>query len=106
MFISCSLTLLLCYSIFKYWYADYLYSQGINHNDAGNYVQAQNYLKRAIKYSSKEAIFWSELSEVDTSLALIAEDQKDEQKAKFFADKAIEESSYAIKYSPRNVNIL
>lgn len=100
-----SCTLLLFYSISKYWYADYLYARGKLENDSGNYTTAQKILQKAIKLSSKEAIFWDELSQSSTEIALALYENGDTEAAERLAGSAITESGKAVGLSPANVNL-
>ncbi|OGM37479.1 hypothetical protein A3F01_03475 [Candidatus Woesebacteria bacterium RIFCSPHIGHO2_12_FULL_38_11] len=103
--ISCTLALILLYSISKYWYADYLYAQGKLNNDAGNFVKGRELINRAVSLSPKESIFWSELSSSTATLALFAAKQNDSELAKQLANSAVIESGNAVALSPANVNL-
>ena len=103
--ILCSFTLLLFYSIGKYWYADFQYSKGVAHNDAGNYVESRKYLLKATEASPNEAVFWSELSESSAILGLGLYKEGEQELANNFITSSINESQKAEKLSPKNVNI-
>ncbi|KKQ85109.1 MAG: hypothetical protein UT08_C0010G0036 [Candidatus Woesebacteria bacterium GW2011_GWB1_38_8] len=90
----------------RYWYADYLYSYGKGNNDAGNFVDARNYLKRAVKLSPSESIFWDELSTSTSKIAYYLAEQGDQDTAQKLAASAVAESKLASDLSPSNVNIL
>ena len=87
------------FAIGKYWYADYQYSLGKNHNDAGNLLKAKNYLEKAIKLSDKEAVFWVELAETNTNIALLLDQEGQTDKAISFVQDAIDKSDRAINLS-------
>lgn len=104
-FIPIILTLFLLFIIFRYWYADINYTSGKRNNDAGKFDVGQTYLLKATNLSSKEAIFWDELSKssVGLSQALFEQDKND--LASQYSQKAIEESNRAINMAPANVNL-
>ena len=104
-FVLCTMFFAL-YVIAKYWYADYLYSYGKGNNDAGNFVDARNYLKRAVKLSPSESIFWDELSTSTSKIAYYLAEQGDQDTAQKLAASAVAESKLASDLSPSNVNIL
>ncbi|MFV1917141.1 MAG: O-antigen ligase family protein [Patescibacteria group bacterium] len=91
--------------ISRYWYADYLYAKGKLENDSENYTQARQTLIRAIDLSSREAIFWDELSQSSTKIAQILSEEGDDKRAQQFARSAISESGRAVKLSSINVNL-
>ncbi|MFZ5932659.1 MAG: O-antigen ligase family protein [Patescibacteria group bacterium] len=95
----------LLYSLGKYWSADLLFAKGKALNDANDPVGARNKLVSAIKLSTKEAIFWDELSQSDALIVEALSESSERQKAKEFADLAVSESERAITLSPRNLNL-
>ncbi len=103
--ISCSLALWLFYSVAKYWYADYLYARGKLNNDAKNFVEARELLTKAVELSPKESIFWEELSDSSTKIALASYGQENQLLAERFATTAISESAKSVTLSPANVNL-
>lgn len=105
-FISCSLALLLSYSILRYWYADTQFAMGKSYNDQGGYVKGQTYLQNAIKYSPSEPIFHSELANSYSGITLSLHELKKDSDALPFIGLAISESVKATALSPANVNLL
>jgi O-antigen ligase len=99
-------TLYILFLIGRYWYADTLYAKGVAHNEVGNYVNAKNYLTKATEYSDKEAIFWMELSESTTNIALNLAENNEGELANSLVSEALEQLETAVELSPRNVNIL
>lgn len=96
----------LLYAIFRYWYADTLYSKGKQYNDANEPAQARTYLLKAVKYSPNEAIFWSELGQSDADIAVsLSDSANNKDQAKQFGDQAISETKRAVSLSPKNVNL-
>jgi len=104
LFVLCAMLFALS-RIAAYWYADYLYAQGKLNNDAKNYVAGREFLNKAIKLSSKEAIFWNELSKSTSFIALMAATQKETELAQKLAGSAVTESGIAVSLSPANVNL-
>ena len=92
-------------AIGRYWYADLLFAKGKALNDAEDPVKARSELTRAITLSPKEAVFWDELSQSDTLIAVALNEAGENSKAKEFALVAINESSNATTLSPRNLNL-
>ena len=92
-------------SIFRYWYADSLFAQGKTLNDKGGYVNARQALVKAVKLSPHESIFWDELSQSTTGIAVALSEAKEDTKAGEFALEAIKESSKGVSLSPKNVNL-
>ena len=92
-------------AIGRYWYADFLFAKGKALNDAEDPVKARSELTRAIRLSPKEALFWDELSQSDTLIAVALNEAGEEAKAGEFASVAISESSNATALSPRNLNL-
>lgn len=89
----------------RYWYADLLFAKGKALNDAEDPVKARGELIQAIELSKKEAIFWDELSQSDTLIAVALNEAGEAAKAKEFASVAINESLNAVTLSPRNLNL-
>jgi O-antigen ligase len=89
----------------RYWYADLLFAKGKTLNDSEDPVKARGELTHAIELSKKEAIFWDELSQSDTLIAIALNEAGEGAKAREFADVAINESSNATILSPRNLNL-
>jgi tetratricopeptide (TPR) repeat protein len=90
----------------RYWYADTLFAKGKALNDAGRFVEARGKLVKAVVLSRRESIFWDEISQASSGIALALWETKDEAKAREFADTAIKESAAATALSPKNVNLL
>ena len=89
----------------RYWYADYLFSAGRAHNSAGSLAQAQEYLNKAVAVSSKEAVFWEELSKLNSNIALsLFENDENELSGEYLAT-SIKQAENSIHLSPNNVNI-
>lgn len=89
------ITGILLVSIGRYWYADLLYAKG----DAVS-------LAKAVRLSSKEAVFHNQLANSYADLAVALKNNKDSEKADQFASLAIAESNRAQQLSPANLNIL
>lgn len=97
--------LYLLYSISKYWFADLNYSYGKSFNDSDELASARSKLIKAIKLSPKEAVFWDELSQTDTNIAVALFEAKEKDKAQEFVQAALSETGTATFLSPRNINL-
>ncbi|OGM08227.1 hypothetical protein A2Z67_06390 [Candidatus Woesebacteria bacterium RBG_13_36_22] len=91
------------YSVSKYWYADYLYTKGKLENDSGLSAYSRNTLLKAVKYSPNESVFWDELADATSSLAIFYAEKGDMETAKKIAESAIIESNKAVSLSPASV---
>jgi O-antigen ligase/Tfp pilus assembly protein PilF len=89
----------------KYWLADLNYSKGLALNSAGNVVDAGTYLSKAVSLSPNEAVFWSDLSEVSTTIAIELAKQDKQELLSHYVASAITQMSKADSLSPKNVNI-
>ena len=89
----------------RYWYADYLFSVGRAHNNAGNLAQAQEYLNKAVAVSSKEAAFWEELSKLNSNIALSLFENDENELSEEYLLTSIKQAENSIYLSPNNVNI-
>ena len=104
-FVLCTMLYVLI-AIGKYWYADYFYSFGKAHNDAGNFADARGYMMRAVKLSPNESIFWDELSTSTAKISYFLAEQGDKENSQKLGTSAIAENERASDLSPQNVNIL
>jgi O-antigen ligase len=102
--VTCSLVLLLLYSVSKYWFADTLYAKGKNYNAAQKPDGAIPYLTQAASLEPTQTLYHGELASSYTYLALGSYEQKDTNKSKEYADLAIAESGKSISLSPANIN--
>lgn len=91
--------------IYKYWRADYFYANGKNNADAGNYSLAMESLNSAISISPKESVYWEELADTSSDIAVALSQQDNKELANKFVFKSIEEIKTAIRLSPANVNL-
>lgn len=102
-FVLNSFTLLLLYSIGKYWYSDFLYAKGIFLYDSENYTSARDTLFKAVKMSPKEGFYWNRLSLSTSALATLHYKNNEKDVAEKLAESALTESSKAIVLSPNNI---
>ena len=96
------------YSLFllsRYWYADTLYAEGKLQNDFDNFTGAREILLKAVKYAPREAVYYDELSEATSGIALNLSEPATEEAAGQFALTSINESAKAVELSPANLNI-
>jgi putative inorganic carbon (HCO3(-)) transporter len=94
-------------SIFRYWYADYLFATGKGYYTLGKPDVATKYLIKAIKIAPNQALFYGDSGGLATSyanLALSYNQQKDVNSTSQLSTAAITEITKAIKLSPANVN--
>ena len=101
-----SFTLILFYSVARYWYADVLYNKAKQNFSANNYPEALSFFQKAVILSPHEAVFRSELSQTSSSLALAFFDLDKKEETQKFTDFAIAQSDKAVSLSPANINIL
>ena len=94
------------FMISRYWYADYIFAKGKVLEDTGNPVEAREYLTRATKLSPKEALFWDELAQANTDIAVALAQEGELDRAQEFAVSAMAENTKAVSLSPKNVNLL
>lgn len=100
------ISLFLLNSIVRYWLADLNFAKAKRLNDAVIFTNARENLLKAVKYSSKEAIFWSELSENSADIAIILKEKDDLETSKKLVESAIEEAKTAENLSPNNLTVL
>jgi len=99
------LTFWFLFAIGKYWYADVLYAQGKNLDKTKNYPEARLVVLKATKLTPNVAIYWDELSQSSSGLAIDYYQTNNIKEAKIFSETAISESNYALELSPRNLNL-
>ncbi|RLC33027.1 hypothetical protein DRH13_00455 [Candidatus Woesebacteria bacterium] len=95
----------LLFLLSRYWYADTLFAEGKLQNDTDNYALAREVLIKAVKYAPKEALYYDELSEATSGIALSLSESANEEAAEQFALTSISESTKAVELSPSNLNI-
>lgn len=105
LFFALCTTAYVLYRIGTYWYADVLYAQGKNLNKSTQYPQARISLLRSRKLIPFQAIYWDELSQSAVGLAVDYYQTGSFDEAKIFSETAITESNYALRLSPRNLNL-
>lgn len=95
----------LTFFVFKYWYADTLYAMGKSYNDANSFIEGRKYMANAVKLSSSEAIYWSELAQSSAGIASKLHEANEDLSSRETAGYALREIDIAEKLSPRNLNI-
>jgi len=106
MFLLGAVTLFLLNSVVRYWLADLNFAKARRLNNAGISTNARENLLKAVKYSSKEAIFWSELSENSADISLVLKEKNDKENSNKLVESAIKEVKTAEKLSPNNLSVL
>jgi len=100
-----SVVFYLLFSLSRYWYADTLYAEAKLQNDLENYGDGREMLLKAIKISPKEAVYYDELSEATSGIALSLSEADNIEAAEQFALTSISESKKAVELSSSNLNI-
>lgn len=88
----------------RYWQADVYFNKGKLAHKSSDLVKAKDLLEKAIKFSSKEPIFWSEYSLNNSDIAIVLQQNNKSVDADLYAKEAISSSQNAIKLSPYNLN--
>lgn len=91
--------------IINYWNADISYSLGKSYNSVPKPDMAVENLSKAIRLSPREAIYYSELADSYTTVAMAYGQADDASSAANFSSQAIATIQKAISLSPSNVNI-
>jgi len=89
----------------RYWYADILYSKGVNYNKVNRQDLSPKYLDKAIKLSPKQSLYYAEIAKAYTGLALVYNESKESTLSSQLAKAAIDNSTKAIGLTPANVNL-
>ncbi|KKQ37717.1 MAG: hypothetical protein US53_C0011G0002 [Candidatus Woesebacteria bacterium GW2011_GWA1_37_7] len=103
-FVLCTMFYVL-FIISKYWYADYIYATGKGYSELGNITDSRRYLEKAVKLSPKEALYWSELAQLDAKIAVGFAQEGNNQFSNQYLTSSLIESDSAIRLSPANVNL-
>ncbi len=89
----------------NYWYSDFTYAKAKLQNDSQNYQSAAKTLTELVKKTPSEAIYWDELADTISSLAINSTESKDSGLSTQLASSAITDGNLAISLSPANVNL-
>ncbi len=95
---------ILIYFIAKYWYADTLYSKGLNFNKINRQDLSYQYLAKAIKLEPNQSIFYAEQAKAFTNLAYAYAQANDATSSSQLSLAAIDYVEKAINLSPANLN--
>jgi len=96
-------TVMIIISIYRYWYADFLYSQGKKFNQAKDYSAAQSILLKAIKTDPYQPVYLDELSRSTLGLAIKTFNQKQNKElTERLFQESLSEIKEAIRLSPQN----
>lgn len=99
-------SLFLIWNLGKYWYADYLYAEGRRASQIQEFAKAQKLLTDALSLSSNEPLYWDELANIETNLAIVLSESQKPEEALKFAEYAVRNTNRAVELSPANVNLL
>jgi tetratricopeptide (TPR) repeat protein len=89
------------FRLFRYWYADTVYTKGYNLNRAGDHRQAYRYLNEAVKLEPDEPVYKNELA---LNIAMIVKDyflRNESAKGAQLVSEAIDLSSEVIRNHPK-----
>lgn len=89
----------------RYWYADILYNKGKSYNAVPRPDLAIPVLTQAIKLVPSQTLYYGELANSYTSVAMAYNQADDTSPASQFTDLAITNIQKAVDLSPSNVNI-
>jgi O-antigen ligase/Tfp pilus assembly protein PilF len=92
-------------TISNYWYADILYNKGKTYNAVPRPDLGIATLTQAIKLVPSQALYYGELANSYTSVAMAYNQASDASSASQFTDLAIASIQKAVELSPSNVNI-
>jgi O-antigen ligase len=98
-------SMFLIFTICRYWFADTLYTKGVNYDRINRQDLSPQYLNDAIKLQPNQSLYYSELSRAYTSLALAYNEAKEATVASQLTAAAIDNSAKAVSLSPTNVNL-
>ena len=87
----------------RYWKADFHYANGLKLNRQHQYLAAFGELQTALALK-EEANYHDEIAWSAANLAVIAQKQKETELAKQFTQTAQEQSAWALKISPYQIN--
>lgn len=105
------ISLIACMEIFiviticNYWYADILYNKGKTYNAVPRPDLAIPVLTKAIKLVPSQTLYFAELANSYTSVAMAYDQANDASGASQFTNSAITSIQRAVDLSPSNVNI-
>lgn len=105
--ISLVVLLIVVYLLFvlvQMWRADKYFNLGHQLNRANQYIQAYTNLKKATELDPREPLFKEELSQVASTLSIIAVGQKETDLANKLKSEALNLSDALIKDYPKNVS--
>ncbi len=99
------ITIYLLLSTTRYWNADLTYARGKYQNDSQNYQLAFKTLTELVKTTPNEPVYWDELADTMSTLAINSAENKDIEMTRQLASSAIADGNLAITLSPANVNL-
>ncbi len=90
--------------VWSIWQADYLFTNGQNAFEKGNYQAGLPAIQEAIKKSPKEAFFYDELASDYAQLSIAFANEKQSTASAALAQSAIESNRYALSLNPVHLN--
>jgi tetratricopeptide (TPR) repeat protein len=91
--------------IAKYWLADYYYQKGANASDKGQMLEAASYFLKALHFSPREPVFWSDMAKSTANLAISKFNNKETDLAAKTGVESLNQAQKAIIMSPNNINL-
>lgn len=98
-------SLILLVLISRYWLADTYYNKSKLFNKSNNSISAREEIDKAIEFSPKESIFWSESSITNAEIAVLLSENNDYENGLEFSKLAVDESEKSTTLSKNNVNL-
>lgn len=98
------ITIFVIFTICRYWYADILYTKGVNYNKLNRQDISYGFLNKAIDLQPKQSIFYSEQAKAFTGLALAYNEAGDASTSANLSTIAVNFASKSVELSPANLN--
>ena len=99
------ISIIFLFLISRYWIADIYYNKARLFNRQGEPVSAGKNIIKALNFSPKEAIYWSEYATSNTEIAVLFAENNEYEKGLEYANSAIYESEKSIYLSKYNLNL-
>ena len=91
-------------NIWQIWHADYLFYNGKNYVQEGDWQSGLSLMQDAIEQSPKEALFYDELANQYSNLAVAFAEEGQATSSAKFAEAAIETSNFVQELNPAHLN--
>ncbi|TSC88638.1 MAG: Uncharacterized protein G01um10145_805 [Microgenomates group bacterium Gr01-1014_5] len=94
------------FATYRYWHADTLYNKADKYGKKGLYQEAAKEMKNALFIRSNEPLYYNELAELVSFLAISQRELGQTSASLNLAKLAIDSSAVAVQISPYNINFL